>query len=62
MVGSALLAQQKQDECLKQLASMVDMLTTHNKMLESQIAQQASSSSAPLGRQPHKPKPNPREH
>jgi len=31
-------------------------------MLEPQISQQASSSSAPLGRQPHKPKPNPREH
>jgi len=29
-----LLAQQKQDECIKQLASRVEVLTTHNKMLE----------------------------
>jgi len=33
------LAQQMQDEYVKQLASMVDFLTTYNKMLEAQIAQ-----------------------
>jgi len=34
-----LLAQQKQYEYIKQLASRVDVLTTHDKMLEAQIAQ-----------------------
>jgi len=34
-----LLAQQKQDEYIKKLASKVDVPTTHNKMLEAQIAQ-----------------------
>jgi len=36
---SMLLAQQKHDEYIQQLASKVNLLTTHNKMLESQIAQ-----------------------
>ena len=49
MMKSMLLAQQKQDEYIKQLASEVDVLSTHNKMLEVQIAQQANSSSTPLG-------------
>ena len=61
MLESVLLAQQKQDEYMKQLASKVDLLTTHNKMLETQIAQQASSSSTPPGRLPSKPEQNPRE-
>jgi len=56
-----LLAQQKQDEYIKQVASKVDLLTTHNKMLESQIAQQASSSSTPPGRLTNKLEQNPRE-
>ena len=34
MLESVLLAQQKQDEHMKQLASKVDLLTTHNKMLK----------------------------
>jgi len=34
---SMLLAQQKQDKCIKQLASKVDVLSTHNKMSEAQI-------------------------
>ena len=38
------MAQQKQDEYIKHLASKVDVLTTRNKMLEAQIVQQASSS------------------
>jgi len=37
MLESVLLAQQKQDEYIKQLASKVDLLITHNKMLEAQI-------------------------
>ena len=52
---SMLLAQQKQDEYIKKLAFKVDVLSTHNKMLEAQIAQQASSSSTPPGRLPSKP-------
>jgi len=43
VMESILLTQQKQDEYIKQLASKVDVLSTHNKMLEAQIAQQASS-------------------
>ena len=38
------------------------MLTTHNKMLEAQITQQASFSSIPPNRLPTKPESNPREH
>ena len=37
------------------------MLSTHNKMLEAQITQQASSSSTPPGRLPSKPEQNPGE-
>jgi len=55
---SMLLAQQNQDECIKQLASKIDVLTTHNKMLEDQIAQQVTFSSIPPGRLPSKPKSN----
>ena len=54
MLESVLLAQQKQDEYIKQLASKVDLLT-HNKMLEIPIAQQANSSITPPGRLPNKP-------
>ena len=56
-----LLVQQKQHECIKQLASKVDVPTTCNKMLEALIAQQPVSSSIPLGSLPSKPEPNPRE-
>ena len=52
MLESVLLAQQKQDEYIKQLASKVDLLTTYNKMLETQIAQQVSSSITLPGRLP----------
>jgi len=38
MMENMLFAQQKQDEYIKQLAFRVDVLTTHNKMLEAQIA------------------------
>ena len=62
MLESVLLAQEKQDEYIKQLAFKVELLTTHNKILESQIAQQASSSSTPPGRLPNKPELNPKEH
>jgi len=61
MLESVLIAQQKQAEYIKQLASKIDLLTTHNKMLETQIAHQASSSFAPPGRLPSKPEQNHRE-
>jgi len=57
-----LLVEQKQDEYIKQLASKVDLLTTYNKVLDTQIAQQASSSSTPSSILPSKPEPNPREY
>ena len=37
MMESMLLAQPKQDEYINQLASKVDVLSTHNKILEAQI-------------------------
>jgi len=37
MMESMLMAQQKQDEYIKQLASKVDVLTNHNKMLEPKL-------------------------
>ena len=55
------MVQQKQDEYVKQLASKVNVLTTHNRTLEAQIAQKATFSSTPLDRLPSKPKPNPCE-
>ena len=61
MVESMLLAQQKQDKYIKQLAHKVDVVTTHNKMLEAQIVQQGSYTSSPLGGLLSKPKLNPRE-
>ena len=53
------MAQQKQDEYIKQLASKVDVLTTRNKILEAQIAQQASFSSTLSDRLSSKPEPDP---
>jgi len=53
------LTPQKQDEYIKKLASKVDVLTTHNKMLKDQIAQQVTPSSTPPGKLLSKPKSNP---
>ncbi|CAJ2627735.1 unnamed protein product [Trifolium pratense] len=53
------------NEQIKQLTSRLDVLTTHNKMLETQIAQvaqQQASTSAPAGIFPGQPEPNPRGH
>jgi len=61
MIENMVLAQQKQDEYIKKLASKVDVLTTYNKMLEAQIVQQAIFSSTPPNRLLSKPEPNPRE-
>ncbi len=40
----------------------MDQLATHNKMLENQIAQQATSSSKTSGKLPSQPEINPREY
>ena len=56
------MTQQKQDEYIKQLVSRVDVLMTHNRMLETQIAQKASFSSSPPDRHPNKSELNPHEH
>jgi len=55
------MAQQKQDEYIKQLATKVDVLTTHHRMLEAQIAKKASFSSTPPDRLPSNLEPNPCE-
>ena len=62
MLQNVLLVQQKHDNYIKQLLSKADLLTTCNKMLESQIAHQASSSSTPPSRLLSKPELNPKEH
>jgi len=61
MLKCVLLAQQKQDEYIKQLASKVELLTTHNKMLKAEIMQEFDSSTIPPGRLYSKFEPNPRE-
>jgi hypothetical protein len=65
MMENFMIQQQKttQDlrDVVRDLTTKVDSLTTQNKMLETQIAQQASSSRAP-GKLPSQPEPNPREH
>ena len=62
MMESMIMAQQEQDEYIKQLASKVNVLTTHKTILETQIGQQASFSSTPPDRLPSKLESNPREH
>ncbi|KAJ9180939.1 hypothetical protein P3X46_009123 [Hevea brasiliensis] len=61
MIETLLVSHQSQQEMISQLASKVDQMATHNKMLENQIAQQASSSnSKAFGKLPSQPE-NPRE-
>ncbi|KAJ9173880.1 hypothetical protein P3X46_016972 [Hevea brasiliensis] len=62
MMQGFLVAQQQHNELIKQLTSRMDQLATHNKMLENQIVQQASSSSKAAGKLPSQPEMNPREH
>ena len=62
MMENMLMAQQKQDKYIKQLASKVDVLTIHNRMLEAQITQKASFSSMPPDKLFSKPEPNPQEY
>ncbi|XP_058000723.1 uncharacterized protein LOC131178800 [Hevea brasiliensis] len=61
MMENFLTAQQKQGKMIQQLTSRIDQLAIHNRMLENQIAQQASSSSKAQGKLPSQPE-NPREH
>ncbi|CAJ2641624.1 unnamed protein product [Trifolium pratense] len=52
-------------EQIKQITSKLDVLTTHTRMLETQIAQVAqkqASTAAPTGIFPGQPEPNPRGH
>ncbi len=62
MMEGFLTAQQQQIELIKQLTSRMDQLATHNKMLENQIAQQASSSSKATRKLPSQPEMNRREY
>jgi cell division protein FtsB len=51
-------------EQIKQLTSKLDVLATHNRMLEtqiSQVAQHQASTSAPAGTFPGQPQQNPKE-
>ena len=53
------------NELIKQLATKVDVMATHNKMLEmqiSQVAQQQAATTAPAGTFPGQPQPNPKGH
>ena len=50
-----------QNEKFDELTKKVDMLATQNKMLENQVAQQATQFSRQLGTLPPKPENNPRE-
>ncbi len=53
------------NELIKQLANKVDVMATHNKMLEmqiSQVAQHQVATAAPAGTFPGQPQPNPKGH
>ena len=52
-VNQQITISKQNEEQLKQLASKIDQIATHNRILETQIAQQASSSNTkPLGKLP----------
>ena len=44
------------EDQFKQLNARIDQLVSHNRILENQIIQQASSTPQPLGRLPSQPK------
>ena len=55
-VNQQITINKQNEEQLKQLASKLEQLATHNHILETQIAQQASSSNTkPLGKLPSQP-------
>lgn len=55
-VNQQITINKQNEEQLKQLASKLEQIATHNRILETQIAQQASSSNTkPLGKLPSQP-------
>jgi len=62
MIESMPMAQQKQVEYIEKLASKIDVLTTHDKMLKAQISQPAGFPYTTSDRLSSKPDPNSREH
>ena len=55
-VNQQMTINKQNEEQLKQLHSKLEQLATHNRILETQIAQQASSSNTkPLGKLPSQP-------
>ncbi|CAM8974311.1 unnamed protein product [Rhodiola kirilowii] len=50
-----------QDKKVKELQKTIDQLVTQNRMLETQVAQQANSATREHGKLPSKPEHNPRE-
>ena len=66
MMENLISNQHKQNEFIhnqvRELASKVDQLASQSKMLETQIAQQATNTVRPSGTLPGKPELNPREH
>lgn len=53
------------NEMMKQMSSKLNVMATHNKMLEtqiSQVAQQQEETATPAGAFPGKPQPNPKGH
>ena len=49
------------DDQFKQLHARIDQLVSHNRILENQIIQQASSTPQPLGKLPSQPEYHPKE-
>ena len=55
-VNQQIAINKQNEEQFKQINSKLEQITTHNRILETQIAQQASSSNAkPLGKLPSQP-------
>ncbi|CAM8880938.1 unnamed protein product [Rhodiola kirilowii] len=50
-----------QDKKVQELQKTIDQLVTQNRMLETQVAQQANSATREHGKLPSKPEHNPRE-
>jgi hypothetical protein len=55
----AFIESQKQE--MQELRTRVELLATQNKLLETQVAQQASTSIRPAGTLPPKPDLNPKD-
>ncbi|CAM8956670.1 unnamed protein product [Rhodiola kirilowii] len=55
ILASLVANQAKSDQRMEQMLKKMDEMSTHNKMLENQIAQQASSSARYPGKLPSRP-------